>query len=202
MRKCSDVVILASMVMLMSSCITPPPKDTENICKIFKEYPKWYWATQESQRYWGVPIPVQMAILHQESHFKAKAKPPRRKLLGFIPWFRPSTAYGYTQALDSTWQDYKAKTGNKIASRNNFRDAVDFIGWYLNHTSKRIGVAKYNAYALYLAYHEGAGGYEKKSYLKKPWLIKVARRVAWRSRMFSRQIKECQLPARHWWNTF
>lgn len=200
--KKSLIIILA--VLLLSSCVTPPPKDTDNVCRIFKQYPKWYWATQEAQRNWGVPISVQMAILQQESHFKAKAKPPRRWLLGIIPWFRPSSASGYTQALEETWDDYKKTTGNTIASRDNFRDATDFIGWYVCRTHQRLGISKFNTYALYLAYHEGAGGYQRKTYLKKPWLINVAKRVAYRSRLFAQQLKGCQssLKVKHWWNFF
>jgi len=188
---------------LQFGCTVAPPYDSDNICKIFQQYPKWYWATQDVQAKWGVPIPVQMAILHQESSFKAKAKPPRQKLLGFIPWCRPTSAYGYTQALDTTWEHYQQSTGTS-ASRKKFADAVDFVGWYANNANQKAGISKYNAYALYLAYHEGIGGYQRKTYLKKTWLIHVAQRVTHRSRLYTQQLAQCQadLPEHHWWNIF
>lgn len=197
--------ILALCVSLMlTGCVVAPPDHPDDICKIFKQYPKWYWAAQDTQKKWGVSIPVQMAILHQESHFQSKAKPPRKKLLGFIPWCRPTSAYGYTQALDMTWERYQQQSGRISASRKQFKDALDFVGWYANLAHKRAGISKNNAYSLYLAYHEGIGGYQRRTYLKKKWLIQVAHKVSRRSHIYAAQLKRCQrgLPKRHWWNLF
>lgn len=190
------------VTVLCSGCAVAPPDHPDDICKVFKHYPKWYWAAQETQKKWHVPIPVQMAILHQESRFKAKAKPPRKRLLGFIPWCRPTSAYGYTQALDMTWARFQKESGHVSASRKNFKDALEFVGWYATLAHKRAGISRNNAYSLYLAYHEGIGGYQRKSYLKKNWLVKVAHKVSRRSRLYASQLKRCQrsLPRRHWWN--
>jgi hypothetical protein len=68
-----------------------------------------------------------MSFVYQESSFQSDARPEREKLLGFIPWFRPSTAVGYSQALVNTWEDYKDETGNTRASRKDFADSADFI---------------------------------------------------------------------------
>ena len=129
-----NFALLISSVLIIGlvGCTTSQPKQMDDVCQLFKLHPKWYKATKASQNKWGAPIPVQMAIIHQESRFKANAKPPRKRLLGFIPWKRPSTAYGYTQALDITWDNYIQCTGNYGASRKNFADASDFIGWYVN----------------------------------------------------------------------
>ena len=124
------------------SCTPSPPDHMDNICKIFKQYPNWYWDAQEVQKHWGLPINVLMAIVHQESHFSAKAKPPRQKLLFIIPWFRPTSAYGYSQAVNNTWKSYKRDTGKKYVSRDAFGDAADFIGWYASQAHKRAGISK------------------------------------------------------------
>ena len=75
-----------------------------------------------------------------------------------------SGAYGYTQALDGTWRWYQKDQQRFGASRSDFADAIDFIGWYNHKTQRKNGVPLSNTYALYLAYHEGHGGYRRKTY--------------------------------------
>ncbi len=176
------------------SCVSRPPRDVNNICQIFTQYPAWYRDAQDVEHRWFVPIAVQMAIIHQESKFDGSASPPRRKLLWVIPWRRPSTAYGYTQALHTTWSQYKSSKdgGNWWASREVFSSGVDFIGWYANQANYRAGIPRDDAYQLYLAYHEGIGGYQRKTYLAKPWLIQVARKVKARSQLYQLQLNHCK----------
>ena len=58
-----------------------------------------------------------MAIIRQESSFDPNAAPERNKLLGFIPWKRPSSAKGYAQAVEGTWEEYKKETNNRRAKK-------------------------------------------------------------------------------------
>ncbi len=183
--------IVLLLVLFLIGCVSPPPRDVNNICSVFRQYPQWYRDAKDAERRWRVPVPVQMAIMHQESKFDAQAKPGRKKLLWVIPWTRPTTAYGYTQALNGTWRHYKLSTGGLFASRESFSDGVDFIGWYANMANRKAGISRSNAYALYLAYHEGVGGYMNKSYLRKPWLIQVAHKVDARSRIYQAQLNHC-----------
>lgn len=178
-------------VFLLVSCVSKPPHNVNNVCSIFNQYPSWYQDAKEAERRWHVPVAVQMAIIHQESKFDAKAVPSRNTLFWIIPWNRPSSAYGYTQALHSTWKNYKQANGSLWSSRDNFTDAVDFVGWYANQAAHRARIAPYDAYNLYLAYHEGIGGYERKTYLKKQWLINVARKVRTRASIFQAQMAHC-----------
>jgi hypothetical protein len=133
-----------------------------------------------------------MAIMHQESRFIADARPPRSKVLGFIPWSRPSSAYGYAQALDGTWDKYLETVDPWGDDRDDFADAHDFIGWYCSVTHKTLGVSRHNARKLYLAYHEGDKGYSRKTYLKKPWLMKVAKKVSKNSKRYKSQLSTCE----------
>ncbi|MGL6030382.1 MAG: hypothetical protein ACRC0B_01385, partial [Legionella sp.] len=151
------IPLLLLCPLLLLSCASAPPRDVNNICNIFKQYPKWYTDAKDVERRWKVPVAVQMAIIHQESKFDARARPPRKKLLRIIPWKRPSSAYGYTQALRGTWAHYKQKNGGLFSSRGDFADGVDFIGWYANQANIRAGIPRSDAYPLYLAYHEGVG---------------------------------------------
>ena len=185
-------LLILFFVFSLAACAAVTPKDSDNICATFREKEGWYDDAKESYEKWGVPISVQMAIMHQESRFVADAQPPRRWLLGFIPWFRPSSAYGYAQVKDETWDDYLDKAGSWSADRDDFADAADFIGWYSNISYSRLGISKGDAKNLYLAYHEGHGGYQHKSYLKKPWLQQVAIKVSTRATLFQRQLGTCE----------
>lgn len=191
MRKLIVKLSLVSLIFLAGCMPPPPPHNVDNICHIFKEYPSWYSSTQKAAKRWGVPIPVQMAIIHQESRFQAQAKPPRQKILWVIPWNRPSTAYGYSQALDSTWDIYKSSRGWLFSSRESFDDAVDFIGWYANQAYRRAGIPRNDAYSIYLAYHDGVTGFQRKTYLSKPWLIQVARKVERKAKIYQWQLNSC-----------
>jgi len=143
------------------------------------------------QRKWELPLHVPMAIMHQESKFRRKAKPPRRYVLGIIPWKRPSTAYGYAQALDGTWASYIEETNNRGASRTRFKDALDFMGWYLTKSSKINNISKDDTYQQYLAYHEGWTGFKRRSYEQKKWLKEVATNVDDLSKRYESQYASC-----------
>jgi len=189
MRK--SIFGLLIITLLLSACVKKPPSDVNNICHIFKQYPSWYRNAKDVEHRWMVPVSVQMAIIHQESKFDGAARPPPTKLFGFIPWTRPSSAYGYTQALRDTWADYYQNYGNLFTTRDDFGSAVDFIGWYVNQTHKRTGIPRNDAFRLYLAYHEGIGGYEHQSYRHKNWLVNVAHKVKKRADTYRAQLAMC-----------
>ncbi len=179
-------------LILYGGCSTDPPRDISNSCEMFEDKSGWYKDTKRSYEKWGVPIHVQLAIIYQESKFVDDAKPPRDYLLWLIPWGRVSSAYGYAQAQDSTWDWYIEKTGNRGADRDDFGDAVDFVGWYGDMSHRLLGISRWDAYRQYLAYHEGHGGYKRGTYSEKPWLIKVARKVESRARDYRAQLAKCE----------
>lgn len=197
-----NVFILAtSSILFFSSCSSVPPKNLENICDIFHEKPDWYFAAKDAKLKWGVPIHVPMAMMYQESSFRADAKPPMDYFLGFIPIGRVSSAYGYSQAKTMTWSDYKRETDNSGADRDDFEDAIDFMGWYIYKTQKINKVSKWDARNQYLNYHDGWGGFKRRTYLKKKWLVAVANKVDLRSRRYSKQLKKCEGSIRQgWWS--
>lgn len=176
----------------LANCSTTPPENIDNICAIFEEKPEWYDEAKASEGRWGTPLYVQMAIMHQESSFRDDAKPPRTRLLWVVPWTRPSSAEGYAQAIDGTWDMYKQQTGHHFASRSDFADAIDFIGWYTARTHTTCGVSKWNAEQQYLAYHEGQTGFLQQTYRQKPWLVQTARRVAARAGSYVSQMHRCE----------
>jgi len=182
------VVLLA----LLAGCATAPPRDLDNLCEIFRDKGGWYEDAADASRRWGSPIPVLMAIMHQESRFVARAKPPRKKIFGFIPGPRPSDSYGYSQALKATWRSYERSAGNYGADRDDFGDAIDFIGWYNHQSHRRNGIPADDPYRLYLAYHEGHGGFARGSFRKKDWLLGVARKVEGRAGRYGGQLAACE----------
>ena len=163
--------------LFLASCVTDRSFNTSNICDIFKTNPKWKSYTESTKEKWGVPVSLQLSFIKYESSFQRTARPPRKKVLGIIPGLRASSAYGYSQALDGTWEEYKKATGNSKADRKNFEDASDFIGWYIEGSYRLLKLDKSDVYNHYLAYHEGRGGYQKKSFNKKKWLLEVAKKV-------------------------
>ena len=177
--------------LVLSSCVTDRSFNTSNICDIFKTNPKWKSYTESTKEKWGVPVSLQLSFIKHESSFQRTARPPRKKVLGIIPGLRASSAYGYSQALDGTWEEYKKATGNSKADRKNFEDASDFIGWYIEGSYRLLKLDKSDVYNHYLAYHEGRGGYQKKSFNKKKWLLEVAKKVERQAKEYSSQIKKC-----------
>ena len=194
--------IVAFALLMIVGCATSAPEQVGNVCDIFREKSGWYSDVKESRARWGVPISVSMAFMYQESRFIATAKPPRKKIFGVIPGPRPSDSYGYSQAKESTWDWYQRNTGNYGADRDNFGDAIDFIGWYNNVSHKELGISKQDAFRLYLAYHEGHGGYRKQSYRSKDWLIDVARKVDRQAQRYNSQLQGCseELEPRGWFD--
>jgi len=186
--------LLSTLLMLMAlaGCATAPPSNPDNLCEIFREKPDWHDAALDVRDKWGVPVQVPFAMMYQESSFKHDALPPRYYFLGFIPWGRVSSAYGYAQAKDETWADYKREAGSWTASRDNLADALDFMGWYMSKTQRINGVSKWDAYGQYLNYHEGWTGYRNRSYARKAWLVRVAQQVQARAERFGAQYRSCE----------
>ena len=146
------VILGFSIFILIASCSSnSPPSTTTDVCKIFKERYSWYKAAKKTEKRWKIPVYVSMAIIKQESSFIADARPGRTKLLGFIPWKRVTSARGYAQAVDGTWEMYLKDRGGWFVSRNDFEDSVDFVGWYNYKTHKQLGISLTNARALYLS---------------------------------------------------
>ena len=185
---CGLLLLLAGI----AGCRSLPPESRENLCAIYQQKPGWYRDSLDAAKRWNGPIAVPMAIMAQESSFRARAKPPMRFFLGFIPYGRASDAYGYPQALDSTWAAYRKEAGGLLSQRDDFGDAIDFIQWYLHKTWKVNRVPKTDAYNQYLNYHEGQGGFRRGSYRNKKWLINTARRVQARAETYQRQLAGCK----------
>jgi hypothetical protein len=179
------------IIVLLSGCSTNPPQNINNVCSIYDEYYDWYLAADEVFNRWNVPQHVTMAFIYQESKFIDDARPPWEWFLWIFPKGRASSAFGYAQALDGTWLEYQRQTENWGADRDEFEDAVDFVGWYNHKSLIRNKINPHDAYSLYLAYHEGQGGFSRKTYNKKPWLLKVARKVEKRSNMYRDQLRKC-----------
>ncbi len=187
------VLIIALLLASCGGSYGNAPRDLDNACTILKERPEYHRAFKATERKWGIPIHVQMATIHQESKFVPDARTPFRYVLGVIPMGRQSSAFGYSQALDATWDEYRNSAGRRSAKRDRIRDATDFMGWYMNISRKRNGISLQDARNQYLAYHEGHTGFSRASYNRKPWLVGVAGKVEARSFMYRDQIAACRL---------
>ncbi len=187
-------VLRLGILLLLVSCgggSNTAPRNLENACAILQERPRYEDAMKRAERRWGVPIHVQMATIYQESKFIGNARTPHKYALGIIPMGRQSSAYGYSQALDGTWDDYVRATRRYGARRNKMDDAADFMGWYMDQSEKKLGLSKYDATSQYLAYHEGHTGYMRGSHQSKAWLMRVAAEVGQRAEMYQFQLASC-----------
>ena len=197
-------VAIAAVALFVTGCASSPPANPDNICDIFAQKRDWYGDARRASDRWNSPIPVLMAIVYQESSYRARAKPPRRKVLGVIPWRRPD-AYGFAQATDAAWSDYVRATGRRRADRDDFGDAMDFVGWYNAESHRRNRIANNDAYRLYLAYHEGHGGFSRGTHRGKSQLQSAARRVADRASNYETQLNGCRRLLKRggrWWRPF
>ncbi len=182
-------------------CANVSPTKPDDICAIFDEKSSWYKHAHKAQQRWGSSVPIMMSIMYQESQFKHNARPKRSKILWIIPGPRLSDAYGYAQAKDDVWDEYQDATGNNWARRDSFKDAVDFIGWYNRQSQKRSGIKLSDGYSLYLAYHEGHGGFNRGSYRKQSWLVNTAKTVSGRASRYQAQLTQCEdrFKSSWWW---
>ena len=182
--------ILTSFISLQS-CVSTPSY-AANACEVFKQKYFWFKAAKKSSQKWKVPIATLMSVINQESAYKQYAKPPRKKLFGFIPLLtRESSSLGYSQATKGTWEQYKKETGKRLVTRISFRDSVDFVGWYINNAHKELGISKKDTYSIYLAYHEGINGFRNKTYKKKQKLLKIASRVNKQAQTYNNELSKC-----------
>ncbi|MEP2029580.1 MAG: lytic transglycosylase [Paracoccaceae bacterium] len=187
------------ILLLVASCGRgnhSAPRNLDNACSIVSQRSEYLKAFRTTERRWGVPVHVQMATIYQESKFVSNARTPFQYSLGVIPMGRQSSAYGYAQALDGTWDEYRRDTGRRGARRDRIRDASDFMGWYMNTTLERNGIALTDARNQYLAYHEGHTGYARGNYNKKSWLLRVANDVDARARTYESQLAGCRVARR------
>ncbi|MCR9124824.1 MAG: lytic transglycosylase [Rhodobacteraceae bacterium] len=184
-----------ALLLILAACgggYNSPPRNLDNACSIVSERPSYLKAFRATERRWGVPVHVQMATIHQESKFIGNARTPYRFAMGVIPMGRQSSAFGYAQALDGTWDEYRRETGKRSAKRDRIRDATDFMGWYMAKTRERNGIALHDARNQYLAYHEGHTGFARGSYNRKSWLVRVSGEVQQRANMYQVQLATCK----------
>lgn len=166
------------------------PSNQHNVCAVFDQRPGWREAVARSERRWGTPASMLMAIMWRESSFRPRARPLRYDVAGNVIG-AASSAYGFSQAIDGTWEWYQADSGNRPADRTDFRDAADFVGWY---TAKTVGInriSRGDAYTHYLNYHEGHAGYRRGRWRGKNWLRDAAAAVDRQARRYAEQMRYC-----------
>ena len=185
----NNKLFFLTLFFLISAC-SSIPKNTADGCSIFSERYLWYKHAKKTEKKWGTPIYIQLAIIKMESDFDWLAKPPRQKLFKVVPYKRPSSSFGYSQAVKGTWKQYKEETGNKFATRTRFKDSVDFIGWYTSKSEQILKISKKDAFRQYIAYHEGWGNY--KNYKKNEKVISYAKKVKKYSDQYKTQLIKCK----------
>ena len=183
--------LFAIGLLALGGCATAPPRNSQNICAVFDQYPHWYRDARDAQKRWGTPVNVLMAFVQRESGFREKARPARPRFL-FIPLPRRSSAYGYAQAQDPVWQEYRKANGRWFKSRKDMDDSLDFLGWYTDRIHRELGISKWDPRHLYIAYHEGIGGYRSGHWRHDRHLLQTADGVDHLAREYGAQLRRCE----------
>jgi hypothetical protein len=195
----SRILRTLAIFVILGSCGArefSAPRDLDNACAIVTERPEYMRAFRAAERRYGVQPHVLMAMIYQESKFIGNNRPPHQFALGVIPVGRQSSAMGYSQALDGTWEEYQNGPGGRSARRDDIADATDFMGWYMTQTVTETGVPLNDARNQYLAYHEGRSGFNRGSYNAKAWLVRIAGEVDARAVQYQSQLAGCRAARR------
>jgi len=192
MKKLNPNLFSLLILLFFITACSSVPKYPKNACKIFGQKYLWYKSTKKSSDTYRVPIHIILAFVNKESGFNRWAKPQRTKLFKIIPYKRPSSSFGYSQAVNKTWELYKTETKNPLALRTRFKDSVMFIGWYMKKTKKINKIPLNDPYRQYLNYYLGWGNYEKKEYKKDKNAIIFAKAVEKQSKIYKSQLLECE----------
>ena len=175
-------LLLVAPLLIASALAAHPEgqnwRGERDICAILGAHEQWVGDTLRASRRWQVQPALLLAIIYHESRFNSEARNPK------------SSSYSYSQAIDNTWKRYLSSTrASSLARRDNFRDAIDFVGWYVATIRNSLGLR--TPEAIYLAYHEGEQGFRRKTYLRKFWLWGVADEVAATTLLFQKQWHSC-----------
>ena len=127
------------VLFFLVSC-SSVPKYPHNACKIFSEKYSYLKYSREASKKWNVPISSILAVINKESGFRRFAKPKRTKLFKIIPYRRPSSSFGFSQAINKTWDLYKKENNKPLALRISLKHSSDFIGWFFG---KQIKLTKF-----------------------------------------------------------
>jgi len=188
-----NLLMLLLVPVVLAGGTSQVPRSIDNACEILVENWKWLKASRYSSQRWQVPMEVLLAFIHTESKFKADARSPRKKFMWVVPGPRMSSAYGYAQAINGTWDQYQSIVGKPGARRDEFADAIDFIGWYVDKSKRMNGISKADVYNQYLAYHEGHRGFSIGRHKTKNRIKQVALKTHQRTKIYRDQLIECAI---------
>ena len=177
--------------LFLVSC-TSVPKYPQNACKIFGEKYSYLKYSRAASKKWNVPISSILAVINKESGFRRFAKPKRTKLFKIIPYRRPSSSLGFSQAVNKTWDLYKEENNKPMALRISFKNSSDFIGWYFWKTNKINKVSLKDTRNMYLNYYLGWGAYKNKAYEQDKKAIIFAKNVEKQAKIYKIQLQECK----------
>ena len=182
---------ILTLLFFVTAC-SSVPKYPQNACKIFSEKYFYLKYTRAASKKWGVPISSILAVINKESSFKRFAKPKRTKLFKIIPYRRPSSSLGFSQAVNKTWDLYKNENNKPVALRISFKNSSDFIGWYFWKTNKINKVSIKDTRNMYLNYYLGWSAYKNKAYQKDRKAIIFAKSVEKQAKIYKNQLQECK----------
>jgi|AntRauTorckE5430_2_1112549.scaffolds.fasta_scaffold00318_18 hypothetical protein len=183
----------ASFILFMlsfSSFAKLQPVDYDRrICHVIQSNWGWARALKRVSKDYDISPGLLLSVIYHESGFRPNVRPKPYMVFGVIPW-QVSSAYGYGQIKQETWDWYKSHNPGWFQSRTQFPDTLNFIGWYYSLFLKKTETKTVHR-DFYLAYHEGLGGYQRGTYHGNDWLIKKAESVALRAKLYDEKLNDC-----------
>ena len=183
--------LLFLFIFFLVSC-SSVPKHPSNACKIFEEKYFYLKHTRAASKKWGVPISSILAVINMESGFKRFAKPKRTKIFKIIPYRRPSSSFGFSQAIKNSWELYRKENNKPLALRTSMKSSSDFVGWYFYKSNQINNIPLNDIFLNYINYYLGWSNYKNKTYRTDQKAILLAKKVQQQADKYRLQLKKCQ----------
>ena len=145
-----------------------------NACSVLNAHEGWDEALKNANEKYHVSAGAIMAIIDQESRFKANA--------------HNGPYLGYSQASPQTWSWFLRSSKIGAKPRTDFAASAMFVGWHFNAMHDKLGISLSNVKSQYLAYKLGVGGYMKGGSASAN---AIASKISRRAAMFNEQLDDC-----------
>lgn len=128
---------------------------TRDPCGLLDRQEGWADALKVASQTWRVSPGTLLAVIDQESRFRANAMGAGATGPNGVRNF------GFAQANLRTWNWFLRDTGRGSGARTDFALSVQFVGWHFATMERRLGIPRDQTVRHYLVYKMGEGGFRR-----------------------------------------
>lgn len=152
-------------------------------CALLAARDGWRTILSDVEARWGVSPGAVLAVIDQESRFRADARGAG------AGGANPTRNFGYAQANIRTWNAFlRGANWQGSSSRTDFEASAHFVGWHFAVLGRRNGLALTDVAGNYLVYKMGEGGYRRGAPASAR---RLAATIANRAAAHDRALAEC-----------